>query len=95
MKHWITLNEPYSYAFNGYSTGTFAPGRCSNYSGTCASGNSATGPYKVAHNLILSHAAGVKLYKEKYQVLICSLLIITCISFRITKEFHKRYGQFW
>ncbi|KAJ9685825.1 hypothetical protein PVL29_017762 [Vitis rotundifolia] len=67
VKHWITLNEPFSYTYYGYSTGTFAPGRCSNYSGTCASGNSATEPYKVAHHLLLSHAAGVKLYKEKYQ----------------------------
>ena len=68
VKHWITLNEPYVFNYYGYSTGTYAPGRCSNYSSTCASGNSATEPYIVAHNLLLSHAAGVKLYKEKYQV---------------------------
>ena len=74
VKHWITLNEPFSYAYYGYSTGTIAPGRCSNYSGTCASGNSATEPYKVAHHLLLSHAAGVKLYKEKYQVFAYYLL---------------------
>ncbi|KAL6311869.1 hypothetical protein AAG906_021566 [Vitis piasezkii] len=66
VKHWITLNEPYVFNYYGYSTGTYAPGRCSNYSGTCASGNSATEPYIVAHNLLLSHAAGVKLYKENY-----------------------------
>ena len=74
VKHWITLNEPFSYAYYGYSTGTIAPGRCSNYSGTCASENSATEPYKVAHHLLLSHAAGVKLYKEKYQVFAYYLL---------------------
>ena len=31
-------------------------------------GDSSTEPYKVAHNLLLSHAAAVKTYKEKYQV---------------------------
>ena len=62
------MNEPYNFSYYGYSTGTYAPGRCSNYSGTCASGNSATEPYIVAHNLLLSHAAAVKLYRDKYQV---------------------------
>ncbi|KAF5736406.1 beta-glucosidase [Tripterygium wilfordii] len=67
VKHWVTLNEPYSYSNNGYNTGTFAPGRCSNYIGNCTSGNSATEPYIVAHNLLLSHGIAVKLYKQKYQ----------------------------
>ncbi|CBI24926.3 unnamed protein product, partial [Vitis vinifera] len=35
VKHWITLNEPYVFNYYGYSTGTYAPGRCSNYSSTC------------------------------------------------------------
>ncbi|XP_059645564.1 vicianin hydrolase-like isoform X2 [Cornus florida] len=67
VKHWFTLNEPYAYTLFGYTTGTFAPGRCSSYAGNCSSGNSATEPYIVAHHLILSHAAGVKLYREKYK----------------------------
>ncbi|KAA8520280.1 hypothetical protein F0562_014536 [Nyssa sinensis] len=67
VKHWFTLNEPYTFSLNGYATGTMAPGRCSNYIGNCTSGNSATEPYIVAHHLILSHAAGVKLYREKYK----------------------------
>ncbi|KAA8520277.1 hypothetical protein F0562_014533 [Nyssa sinensis] len=67
IKHWFTLNEPYTFSLNGYATGTMAPGRCSNYIGNCTSGNSATEPYIVAHHLILSHAAGVKLYREKYK----------------------------
>lgn len=68
VKHWTTLNEPYSFSVNGYNGGTFAPGRCSSYVGNCTEGNSATEPYIVAHNLLLSHAAAVKLYKQKYQV---------------------------
>ncbi|KAM7508123.1 hypothetical protein LguiA_018576 [Lonicera macranthoides] len=27
VKHWITLNEPWSYSFAGYTLGIFAPGR--------------------------------------------------------------------
>ncbi|XP_065872949.1 vicianin hydrolase-like isoform X2 [Euphorbia lathyris] len=67
VKHWCTLNEPYSYSINGYNGGTFAPGRCSKYMGNCTLGNSATEPYIVAHNLLLSHAYAVKIYKQKYQ----------------------------
>ncbi|KAJ6750533.1 hypothetical protein OIU85_001106 [Salix viminalis] len=67
VKHWCTFNEPYSFSNNGYNTGTFAPGRCSSYVGNCTHGNSGTEPYRVAHNMILGHAAAVKLYREKYQ----------------------------
>ncbi|CAN1263492.1 Vicianin hydrolase (Fragment) [Linum perenne] len=67
VKHWCTLNEPYTYSVNGYNGGTMAPGRCSRYIGNCTVGNSATEPYIVAHNLLLSHAAAVRLYKAKYQ----------------------------
>ncbi|XP_010922562.1 beta-glucosidase 1-like [Elaeis guineensis] len=64
VKNWFTFNEPRVVAALGYDDGTFAPGRCTNCS---AGGNSATEPYIVAHNLILSHAAAVKRYREKYQ----------------------------
>ncbi|PSS10022.1 Beta-glucosidase, partial [Actinidia chinensis var. chinensis] len=56
VKHWFTLNEPFTFSINGYATGSMAPGRCSNYVGNCTSGNSGTEPYIVAHHLILSHA---------------------------------------
>ena len=29
VKHWITLNEPATYSWEGYGDGRFAPGRCS------------------------------------------------------------------
>lgn len=79
VKFWITLNEPLSFSMNGYSTGTFAPGRCSPYVGNCTKGNSATEPYIVAHNLLLAHAAAVKVYRDKYQVTHYIKYIIRCI----------------
>ena len=68
VKYWVTINEPNLFTIGGYATGTKAPGRCSNYVGNCTYGNSGIEPYIVGHNLLLSHAAAVKLYKKKYQV---------------------------
>ncbi|PSS08207.1 Beta-glucosidase [Actinidia chinensis var. chinensis] len=67
VKNWMTFNEPRVVAALGYDNGFFAPGRCSKVFGNCTAGNSATEPYIVAHNLILSHAAAVQRYREKYQ----------------------------
>lgn len=70
VKHWITLNEPWTYAVNGYLSGVMAPGRCSNET-LCGPrgglGDSAAEPYIVAHNLILSHGMAAQTYKTKYQ----------------------------
>ncbi|KAJ4828963.1 hypothetical protein Tsubulata_023380 [Turnera subulata] len=67
VKKWITLNEPWAYAYYGYDTGEFAPGRCSSW-GSCVNqtGNSATEPYIVTHNMLLAHAAAVQQYREQY-----------------------------
>ncbi|KAI4347241.1 hypothetical protein L6164_008069 [Bauhinia variegata] len=67
VKNWMTFNEPRVVAALGYDTGFFAPGRCSKAFGNCSAGNSATEPYIVAHNLILSHEAAAQRYREKYQ----------------------------
>ncbi|CAL8177213.1 unnamed protein product [Prunus armeniaca] len=68
VKHWITLNEPLSYSKNGYATGKYAPGRCSDWLKlNCLGGDSGTEPYLVTHHQLLAHAAAVKLYKDKYQ----------------------------
>lgn len=69
VKHWSTLNEPFSFSNGGYDgnfIGNFAPGRCSDRA-VCAAGNASTEPYIVTHHLLLSHGAAVKLYKHKYQ----------------------------
>ncbi|KAJ9174423.1 hypothetical protein P3X46_013067 [Hevea brasiliensis] len=60
VKHWITLNEPWSYSH--------------------AAGDSATEPYLVGHNMLLSHAAAAKLYKEKYQASQKGKIGITLVS---------------
>ncbi|KAF3450131.1 hypothetical protein FNV43_RR06211 [Rhamnella rubrinervis] len=68
VKHWCTLNEPFIFSLIGYNFGQTAPGRCSAYVGNCLGGDSATEPYIVGHNLLLAHAAAVKVYKQKFQV---------------------------
>ncbi|KAF5730321.1 beta-glucosidase 44-like [Tripterygium wilfordii] len=67
VKNWMTFNEPRVIAALGYDNGFFAPGRCSKAYGNCTAGDSATEPYIAAHHLILSHAAAVQRYREKYQ----------------------------
>lgn len=68
VKNWMTFNEPRVVAALGYDNGFFAPGRCSKPYGNCTAGDSGTEPYIVAHHLILSHAAAVQRYRQKYQV---------------------------
>ncbi|KAG6480141.1 hypothetical protein ZIOFF_063619 [Zingiber officinale] len=65
VKNWFTFNEPRVAAAMGYDTGFHAPGRAT---GSRFGGNSTIEPYIVAHNLILSHAAAVNRYREKYQI---------------------------
>ncbi|CAA2961817.1 beta-glucosidase-like [Olea europaea subsp. europaea] len=83
VKYWITMNEPWSFTLQGYVLGSFPPCRGSNTPASleqdychhrchvaqtiCPNGNPGTEPYIVAHNLILSHAAAVDIYKQKYQ----------------------------
>lgn len=55
VKNWITLNEPWVVAILGYGQGVFAPGRFSTVE-----------PYLAAHQLILSHAKAVQVYRQKY-----------------------------
>ncbi|XP_057452176.1 beta-glucosidase 13-like [Lotus japonicus] len=68
VKHWITLNEPALTSTQGYGNGGSPPLRCSKWVANCSAGNSATEPYIVTHNLILAHAAAVKVYREKFQI---------------------------
>ncbi|KAG7948012.1 hypothetical protein I3843_14G124300 [Carya illinoinensis] len=78
VKHWITLNEPWTYSNGGYAQGTLAPFRCSSwYSPNCTGGNSAIEPYLVSHHLLLAHAAAVKVFKQKYQAVQKGVIGIT------------------
>lgn len=66
IQHWITINEPHSFASEGYSGfGVLAPGRRARL--IFNRGRSKREPYMVGHNLLLAHAAAVRIYKEKYQ----------------------------
>lgn len=69
MKYWTTFNEPNVAANRGYRSGIFPPSRCSGTFGNCSSGDSEKEPFIAAHNMILSHAAAVNVYRTKYQVL--------------------------
>ncbi|XP_058729971.1 cyanogenic beta-glucosidase-like [Vicia villosa] len=81
VKHWITLNEPYSVSTNAYVYGKFAPGRCSDWLKlNCTGGDSGTEPYLAAHNLLLAHSAAANLYKTKYKSSQHGIVGITLIS---------------
>ncbi|KAH9685557.1 Beta-glucosidase 44 [Citrus sinensis] len=67
VKNWFTFNEPRVIAALGFDNGINPPSRCSKGMGNCTAGNSATEPYIAAHNMILSHAAAVERFREKYQ----------------------------
>lgn len=64
VKHWFTFNEPRIVSLLGYDAGSNPPQRCTK---CAAGGNSATEPYIVAHNFLLSHATAVARYRTKYQ----------------------------
>ncbi|CAN0852384.1 Beta-glucosidase 46 [Linum grandiflorum] len=68
VKYWSTFNEPNFQVAFGYRQGTFPPSRCSGDFGNCTAGDSETEPFIAAHNMILSHAAAVEVYRTKYQV---------------------------
>eukprot|EP00940_MAST-03C_sp_MAST-3C-sp2_P000511 g511.t1 len=66
VRRWYTINEAHTIATAGYLyDGVAAPGRCSNRQ-YCREGNGTTEPYLVAHNLLLSHASAVEVFRERY-----------------------------
>ncbi|KAL8140148.1 hypothetical protein V2J09_006169 [Rumex salicifolius] len=94
VKHWITLNEPWSYAVGGYAVGLLAPGRCSTWQGlNCTAGDSATEPYLVGRNLLLSHAASVHLYRHKYQGSQKGKIGITIITYWMVPNSNAKHDQ--
>ncbi|XP_027341441.1 beta-glucosidase 12-like [Abrus precatorius] len=81
VKHWITLNEPWSFSNSGYATGSLAPGRCSKWlNPNCTGGDSGKEPYLVTHHQLLAHAGAVKVYREKYKVSQKGVIGITLVS---------------
>ena len=68
VRFWTTFNEPNLFTKFMYMLGMYPPNHCSPPFGSCNSGDSHREPYAAAHNIIMSHAAAVRTYKEKYQV---------------------------
>lgn len=56
VQHWITLNEPWVTAVNGYGHGVFAPGRVS-----------ADEPYRAGHEMLRAHGAAAEIYRREFQ----------------------------
>ncbi|XP_032878781.1 klotho [Amblyraja radiata] len=57
VKYWITIDNPYALAWQGYGTGQLAPG----IQGTL------TAPYTAAHNLIKAHAKTWHIYNDRFR----------------------------
>ncbi|CAK8564351.1 unnamed protein product [Lathyrus sativus] len=70
VKYWVTFNEPNNQVPLSYRSGIYPPSRCSGSlaMANCKEGDSEKEPFIAAHNIILSHAAAVHLYRTKYQV---------------------------
>ncbi|KAK9227199.1 hypothetical protein WN943_012248 [Citrus x changshan-huyou] len=67
VKFWFTINEPNMQVILSYRLGRHPPAHCSQPFGNCSRGNSEEEPFIAAHNLILSHATAVDIYRTKYQ----------------------------
>ena len=66
VNFWITYNEPWCSSILGYSTGYFAPGHTSDRK-ISSVGDSSTEPWQVGHNILISHGAAVKAYREEFK----------------------------
>jgi len=67
VKFWITFNQANLSLKFSYMDGWYPPSRCSQLFGNCGFGNSTTEPYIAGHNMILSHANAVSVYRKRYQ----------------------------
>ncbi|CAL9220137.1 unnamed protein product [Arabidopsis halleri] len=66
VKNWVTFNEPWVFSRAGYDEGKKAPGRCSKYQNEfCDDGRSGYEAYLVSHNLLISHAEAVYIFRNK------------------------------
>ena len=57
VQHWITVNEPWTVAVQGYQDGTKAPGKTD---------NPTIDVYQAGHNLILAHARAASIYHNEF-----------------------------
>lgn len=77
VKNWITLNESWTVAVQGYLDGTKAPGIIR---------DPAVEVYQVAHHLILAHARAARIYKEHFALIQKGMIgIANCGDYRFPK----------
>ncbi|KAK9756868.1 hypothetical protein RND81_01G126100 [Saponaria officinalis] len=67
VKHWMTLNEPWSYSTSSFAVGIYSSNQCPKSKPEVCKVDSGTHPYLAAHYQLLAHAAAVQLYRLKYQ----------------------------
>lgn len=67
VKNWMTINEPNINSLLAYILGWFPPSHCSPPFGNCSVGNSDLEPLIAVHNMLLSHAKTVQLYRRQFQ----------------------------
>ncbi|KAA3488202.1 beta-glucosidase 40-like [Gossypium australe] len=65
VKHWITFNEPHTFAIQGYYKGNHAPGHRSSVLSKV--GDPTTEPYIVAQYAIRCHATAADIYRRNYE----------------------------
>eukprot|EP00934_Nitzschia_sp_Nitz4_P006309 Nitzschia sp. Nitz4//scaffold179_size51476//9505//11145//NITZ4_006921-RA/size51476-processed-gene-0.40-mRNA-1//1//CDS//3329539201//6299//frame0 len=81
VQHWITINEPWSIAVQGYQDGTKAPGN---------TGDPMHNVYLVAHNLLLAHARAASIYHTDFEPFQHGKIgISNCGDFRYPKDASK------
>lgn len=85
VKKWITLNESWTVAVQGYQDATKAPAKID---------NPTIDVYQAAHNLILAHARASKIYKEEFANTQNGIIgIANCADFRYPKTDSQEDAQ--
>ncbi|XP_074268622.1 beta-glucosidase 12-like [Silene latifolia] len=67
VKHWMTLNEPWSYSTGNLRVAVFSSSQCSMSKPDACKVDYGTQPYLTGHYQLLSHAAAVQVYRHNYQ----------------------------
>ncbi|XP_019425300.1 PREDICTED: beta-glucosidase 18-like [Lupinus angustifolius] len=81
VKHWLTINEPNEVAETAFTWGIYPPSHCSPPFGNCSTGNSDVEPLAAMHNMLLSHAKAVELYRKNFQAKQGGTIGIVAITF--------------
>ncbi|ONK72581.1 uncharacterized protein A4U43_C04F20900 [Asparagus officinalis] len=95
VSHWTTINEPNILTLLSYEFGLTPPRRCSFpfRPFNCSAGNSSVEPYIAMHNVLLAHAAVVRLYRTKYQILPTGINIYPPGLRNLLRYLKQEYGN--